>query len=103
MCTSLWKHNKDEAWDGTAGKSLSGSLVSSLHRLKDISNKDGGFFVFGDISVKVQGTFRLHFSLFDLHKYADITSYDVSASANPPQRYQRGHVSRKCHFRAVQR
>lgn len=86
MCTSLYKVEKNEAWDGNAGKSLAGSLVSSLHRLKDVDNKgdldlkphsrhiltdiysDGGFFVFGDISVKVQGTFRLHFSLFDLHK-----------------------------------
>jgi hypothetical protein len=29
---------------------------------------DAAFFVFGDISVKVHGTFRLHFSLFDLRK-----------------------------------
>jgi hypothetical protein len=86
MCASLHKADKDEAWDGNANKSLAGTLVSSLHRLKDVDNKgrlwhrmltpkkiftnilDGGFFVFGDVSVKQQGTFRLHFSLFELRK-----------------------------------
>lgn len=96
MCASLYKVDKSEAWDGNAAKSLAGCLTSSLHRLKDVDNKgkaqllhmsnniissddidlllvltfliDGAFFVFGDISVKVHGTFRLHFSLFDLRK-----------------------------------
>lgn len=27
---------------------------------------DGGFFVFGDLSVKVEGVFRLSFSLYEL-------------------------------------
>ena len=30
---------------------------------------DGGFFVFGDLSVKVEGEFRLRFSLFEMRKY----------------------------------
>jgi hypothetical protein len=97
MCASLYKLDRNEAWDGNAAKSLAGCLTSSLHRLKDVDNKgnaqyfrnmlhnflssenidvllvltsplDGAFFVFGDISVKVHGTFRLHFSLFDLRK-----------------------------------
>jgi hypothetical protein len=45
---------------------LSGATVSSLHRLRDIDNSDGGFFVFGDLAVKKQGHFRLAFSLFEL-------------------------------------
>ena len=97
MCASLYKLDRNEAWDGNAAKSLAGCLTSSLHRLKDVDNKgntqypraysisffhledieivliltsslDAAFFVFGDISVKVHGTFRLHFSLFDLRK-----------------------------------
>ncbi|ORY08529.1 velvet factor-domain-containing protein [Clohesyomyces aquaticus] len=68
MCVSLWHSEKDEPWDAPANKTLAGSLVSSLHRLKDINNKDGGFFVFGDISIKIQGKFRLNFSLYDLRK-----------------------------------
>ncbi|KAE9986483.1 hypothetical protein EG327_004296 [Venturia inaequalis] len=47
---------------------LSGSLTSSLHRLKDTTNIDGAYFVFGDVSCKETGTHRLKFCLFDLHK-----------------------------------
>ncbi|KAL1918502.1 uncharacterized protein VTP21DRAFT_3162 [Calcarisporiella thermophila] len=43
---------------------LVGSNVSSLHRLKDIDNTDGGFFVFGDLSVRVEGNFRLKLNLY---------------------------------------
>lgn len=59
--------------------------MSSLHRLKDVDNTgecesvysydgvliaslDGGFFVFGDLSVKIEGEFRLRFSLFEMRK-----------------------------------
>ncbi|KAI9496566.1 velvet factor-domain-containing protein [Zychaea mexicana] len=45
---------------------LSGSTVSSLYRLRDIDNSDGGFFVFGDLAVKKEGKYRLHFSLFEI-------------------------------------
>ncbi|KAL4764083.1 protein vosA [Aspergillus foveolatus] len=47
---------------------LTGTLVSSLHRLKDVDNTDGGFFVWGDLSIKVEGDFRLKFSLFEMRK-----------------------------------
>lgn len=30
---------------------------------------DAGFFVFGDLSVKVEGDYRLRFSLFEMLKY----------------------------------
>ncbi|KAJ4295220.1 hypothetical protein N0V90_007231 [Kalmusia sp. IMI 367209] len=68
MVTNLWKLDQDEPWHGRSEKSLCGTLCSSLHRLKDTNNKTGGFFVFGDISVKTAGNFRLHFSLFDYQK-----------------------------------
>jgi hypothetical protein len=29
---------------------------------------DGGFFVFGDLSVKIEGNFRLKFTLFEMRK-----------------------------------
>jgi len=50
--------------DGRCG--LTGTVASSLHRLKDIDNRDAGFFVFGDVSGKVPGMHRLHFRLWDL-------------------------------------
>ncbi|KAL5601029.1 hypothetical protein BROUX41_005858 [Berkeleyomyces rouxiae] len=45
--------------------SIVGSLASSLHKLKDTDNSDGGFFIFPDLSVKAEGKFRLRFSLFE--------------------------------------
>jgi hypothetical protein len=55
------RSEKDEIKHG-----LAGTLVSSLHRLKDTDNTDGGFFVFGDLSVKLEGIFRLQFTLYEV-------------------------------------
>ncbi|KPM34503.1 hypothetical protein AK830_g12069 [Neonectria ditissima] len=44
---------------------LTGSLASSIHHLKDPANVEGGYFVFGDLSVKREGRFRLRFTLYD--------------------------------------
>ncbi|KAG0294552.1 hypothetical protein BGZ96_000986 [Linnemannia gamsii] len=49
-----------------AHRALAGTVVSSLNRLKDVDNSDGGFFVFGDISVRIEGRFCLRFTLFEL-------------------------------------
>ncbi|KAF2104214.1 hypothetical protein NA57DRAFT_70431 [Rhizodiscina lignyota] len=58
---------------GQGSQRLIGRTTSSLHRLKDIDElgnwgDDGGFFVFGDLSVTVTGRYRLCFSLFELDK-----------------------------------
>lgn len=45
---------------------LVGTTVSSLYRLRDIDNRDAGFFIFGDLAVLKEGQFRLHFSLFEM-------------------------------------
>ena len=45
---------------------LLGTIVSSLYSLKDTDNSLGGFFVFGDLSVKCEGQYRLEFTLFEL-------------------------------------
>lgn len=63
MVVSLYKPDQDEALPGS--ESLTGTLSSSLHRLKDTDNIEMGLFVFGDVSVKMQGTFRLHFRLYE--------------------------------------
>jgi hypothetical protein len=63
MVVSLYKADKDEP---LPGESLIGTLASSIHKIKDFNNQDAGFFIFGDISVRVLGTYRLHFSLFEL-------------------------------------
>src|SRR4051812_37016057 len=53
---------------GSLGSTLAGTLVSSLHRLKDTDNFDGAFFVFGDLSVKHEGRFRLQFTLYEMRQ-----------------------------------
>jgi hypothetical protein len=47
-------------------RSTTGSSVSSLYRLKDNFNKAGFFFVFPDLSVRMEGTYRFKFSLFEI-------------------------------------
>ncbi|KAI8394184.1 velvet factor-domain-containing protein [Radiomyces spectabilis] len=47
-------------------RSTTGSVVSSLYHLKDIDNTDAGFFVFPDLSVRMEGTYRLKLSLFEI-------------------------------------
>ena len=45
-----------------------GSVVSSLYHLKDSENQnaDAGFFVFPDLSVRTEGSYRLKLSLFEV-------------------------------------
>ncbi|MCJ1472130.1 hypothetical protein MMC13_000777 [Lambiella insularis] len=85
MCCSLWdlEENKHVQQDSSAV--LAGTVVSSLHRLKDIDNTDGGFFVFGDLSVKVEGEYRLRFSLFEMFKKRPAPS--TSRSDEYPQQF----------------
>ncbi|KZF24951.1 hypothetical protein L228DRAFT_58943 [Xylona heveae TC161] len=67
MCCNLFDASEDRPAESPQN-ALAGTLVSSLHRLKDIDNSDGGFFVFGDLSVKMEGEYRLRFSLFEMLK-----------------------------------
>ncbi|KAG9523889.1 hypothetical protein KCV03_g6241, partial [Aureobasidium melanogenum] len=66
-----------------AGQEITGQSVSSLHRLKDINNEDGGFFVFGDISIRVLGRHRLNFSLFELRKDTGEVVFLKSITSEP--------------------
>ena len=67
MSCSLIGHDEG-IQQGTLGAALAGTLVSSLHRQKDTDNNDGAFFVFGDLSVKLEGTFRLQFNLYEMRQ-----------------------------------
>ena len=48
------------------GAALSGTHVSSIHRLKDTNNEEGAFFIFGDLSIKVEGIWALQFNLYQM-------------------------------------
>ncbi|OAA51591.1 VosA [Metarhizium rileyi] len=67
MTSSLLPENYDELAKGPELPSnyLVGSLASSIHRLRDTDNMEGGFFVFGDLSVKQEGRYRLRFTLYE--------------------------------------
>ncbi|KAL9579841.1 MAG: hypothetical protein Q9212_004862 [Teloschistes hypoglaucus] len=93
MCASLCDADLENTESLAADKVLCGTLVSSLHRLKDIDNSDGGFFVFGDMSVKVEGQFRLRFILFEMNNKrpasslrSDQFSGSFEDSTSPAQR-----------------
>ena len=51
---------------------------------------DGGFFVFGDLSVKVEGDYRLRFSLYEMLKWADDTSIPLGLLLTSPSQNRSG-------------
>lgn len=71
MFASLAKPDEDVElhWlkDGRT-RCTTGSVVSSLYHLKDAehANEDAGFFVFPDLSVRTEGSYRLKLSLFEV-------------------------------------
>ncbi|OBZ75015.1 hypothetical protein A0H81_05608 [Grifola frondosa] len=71
MFASLAKPDEDVElhWlkDGKT-RCTTGSVVSSLYHLKDAENgnADAGFFVFPDLSVRTEGSYRLKLSLFEV-------------------------------------
>ncbi|KAL9601952.1 MAG: hypothetical protein Q9219_002176 [cf. Caloplaca sp. 3 TL-2023] len=58
MCANLCNADLDNQTPLASQDVLSGTLVSSLHRLKDVDNTDGGFFVFGDLKRPVSSSLR---------------------------------------------
>ncbi|KAL8670430.1 MAG: hypothetical protein Q9168_005028 [Polycauliona sp. 1 TL-2023] len=73
MYVSLCNKSNEDAPEVKTQSALAGNLVSSLHRLKDLNSDsrntaDGGFFVFGDLSVRVEGEYRLRFGLYEMVK-----------------------------------
>ncbi|KAJ1935641.1 hypothetical protein EC988_008419, partial [Linderina pennispora] len=72
---------------GHKADAMAGSMVSPLHTLRDESMAQGAYFVFSDLSVRMEGSFRLRFDLFELddcmvHSRASATS-DVFSVYSP--------------------
>ncbi|KAF3035360.1 hypothetical protein E8E11_003082 [Didymella keratinophila] len=91
MQVSLYKADRDELLPGR--ESLAGTLTSSLHRLKDTGNAEVGLFVFGDISVRLLGNFRLHFSMWEYNPVDGRAQYLASCfsekfSVLPPKDFK---------------
>ncbi|KAF9784654.1 velvet factor-domain-containing protein [Thelephora terrestris] len=55
-------------FNGGKTRCTAGSVVSSLYHLKDSENRgeDAAFFVFPDLSVRMEGSYRLKLSLFEV-------------------------------------
>lgn len=64
-----------------------GSVVSSLYHLKSTENRieDAGFFVFPDLSVCIEGTYRLKLSLFEVVWYVPLLSNALPFLIHPKQ------------------
>jgi len=48
---------------------ITGNTVCSMYHLKDSNDHEGGYFIFPNICVRIPGTFRLRFSLFEIVGY----------------------------------
>ncbi|KAJ2595487.1 hypothetical protein H4R99_005338, partial [Coemansia sp. RSA 1722] len=64
---------------GHKAAAMAGSMVSPLHTLRDMSSTLGAYFVFSDLSVRMEGMFRLRFDLYEaegemVHRRASATS-----------------------------
>ncbi|KAK9373162.1 velvet factor-domain-containing protein [Lipomyces chichibuensis] len=66
MCANLYDPVVDTPITRPPSETLAGTLVSSLHRVRDGKDREGGYFVFGDLSIKLEGKFRLQFNLFEM-------------------------------------
>ena len=68
MCAMLADADKDEELhllsDGKT-RYTTGSCVSCLYHLKDIDGSHQGFFVFPDLSIRIEGRYRLKLCLFE--------------------------------------
>ncbi|MCJ1354213.1 MAG: hypothetical protein MMC33_004200 [Icmadophila ericetorum] len=84
MVCNLWDPVDSRTAQTGSQTVLAGTLVSSLHRLKDVDNTDGGFFVFGDLSVKIEGEFRLRFSLFEMKKLPKMEVVYIKSIVSAP-------------------
>ncbi|KAI9205272.1 velvet factor [Polychytrium aggregatum] len=61
--------------------SLFGTLVSPSYFTRDLDQRLGVYFIFGDLSLRVEGTFRLKFLLFDLA--ASLPIPDMNTPSRP--------------------
>ncbi|KAJ2000004.1 hypothetical protein GGI04_004329 [Coemansia thaxteri] len=51
---------------GHQATAMAGTMVSPLHTLRDMTLAQGAYFVFSDLSVRIEGSFRLRFELYEM-------------------------------------
>ncbi|CAO3586872.1 unnamed protein product [Absidia cylindrospora] len=57
-------------------RTTAGTTVQSLHCIKDGGN-EGAFFIFADVSIRMEGLFRLRFTLFEIMESHSISRCSV--------------------------
>ncbi|KAJ2492975.1 hypothetical protein IWW37_000979 [Coemansia sp. RSA 2050] len=62
---------------GHQAAAMAGTLVSPLHTLRDMTGSQGAYFVFSDLSVRIEGSFRLCFELYEME--GDVVRHRASA------------------------
>ncbi|KAK9333543.1 velvet factor, partial [Lipomyces starkeyi] len=77
MCANLYDPVVDTPITRPPSETLAGTLVSSLHRVRDGNDREGGYFVFGDLSIKLEGKFRLQFNLFEMLEFVPFCGAQV--------------------------
>ncbi|KAG9793381.1 hypothetical protein KCU88_g541, partial [Aureobasidium melanogenum] len=64
---------------------LSGTLTSSLHRVKMQDSRDHGVFVYGDLHIKFAGVFKLKITLFEMRQRGEsMFSAKLASSISEP-------------------
>ena len=69
LVATLWDEDCKEVIESPFGSNspvLAGNHSSSLYKLKHPDGHEGGYFIFGDMSVRLMNKFRLKFTLYDL-------------------------------------
>lgn len=74
---------------GMYTRNLIGNLSASAFRLKDLTNKEGVWFILQDLSVRTEGWFRLKFSFVNLQRSDDLGPFEgesllIGAGASAP-------------------
>ncbi|KAI9487308.1 MAG: velvet factor-domain-containing protein [Benjaminiella poitrasii] len=53
-------------------QTTTGSVAQTLYKLRDLDNIEGAFFVFADISIRIEGVFKLKFTLYKINDSNDV-------------------------------
>ncbi|KAJ3320758.1 hypothetical protein HDV06_005051 [Boothiomyces sp. JEL0866] len=65
-------------------RSTTGSIVSSIYNLKDTEGRDGSYFIFPDLSVRMEGTYRLKVDVYPAKKFPGMEGTHIITVESTP-------------------
>lgn len=94
-CSLANEHNDDELHllSETKTRYTTGNVTSSVYCLRDLVLSEVLVAVFPDVSVRVEGRFRLKFSLFEISKWVCLSEYPASDSEPTAPKHTTGRAS----------